>query len=117
MLSLDGSVVYKADSRAYNLHMPGRFIIGDVIRKARKERGWGQERLGGEALKFQIFGNEQKVNKSTISKIEGANPYTSELGVIWRVLAALNLSFTEVERLTGRPFRDTPVEKKRGRAG
>lgn len=83
-----------------------QFTIGDVIRKARKARGWDQQRLGEEAIRFQIFGNESKINKATISKLEGKNPYTSEFGVVWRVLATLGLTFGEVERTVGSPFLD-----------
>lgn len=117
MLTRADSGIYEADGIAYKVCMRGRFTIGDVVRKARKERGWDQTRLGAEAAKFQIVGDEGRVNKATISKIESGNPYTSELGVIWRVLAALDLSFAEVERASGSPFKDRPAsEKKRQRA-
>lgn len=109
MLSIDGSSVYAATVIAYNVRVR-KFTVGDVIRKARKDKKWDQERLGREALRFQISGDETKVNKATISKIEGKNPYTSEFGVIWRVLAALDLTFADVERLTGAPFIEAPGE-------
>lgn len=113
MLSTAGSDVYEASSVAYNGQVRGTFTIGDMIRKARKERHWDQQRLGEEALRFQIVGNEKKINKATISKLEGSNPYTSEFGVVWRVLATLGLSFTDVERIVGPPFL---VEHKAGPA-
>lgn len=115
MVTLGSSGIYGAGAIAYNQRMRGGFTIGDVIRKARNQRGWDQTRLGNEAAKFQITGEEGRINKATISKIESANPYTSELGIVWRVLAALDLSFADVERMTGRPFKDrVDGEKKRG---
>ena len=104
MLSIDGTCVYEPSRIAYNDGVRTGFTIGDVIRQARKRRGWNQERLGAETLRFKILGNEKPVNKATISKIEGADPYTSEFGVVWRVLAALDISFTEIEERVGSPF-------------
>jgi len=118
MLTVGGAEVYEPQNIAYNGAMRGAFTIGDVIRKARKDRKWDQERLGAEAVKFQITGREKKINKATISKIEGANPYTSEFGVVWRVLAALGLSFADIEQRIGSPFlehREAPTKTSMGR--
>lgn len=113
MLTNVGSGVYGAHYVAYNVRVPERFTIGDVIRKERKKRGWDQQRLGEEAAHFKIVGKETKINKATISKLEGPNPYTSELGVVWRVLATLGISFADVERLTDSPFLAQPQPKHR----
>jgi len=81
----------------------GAFTLGDVIRKARIDRRWNQARLGVEAAKFKLREDDVAINKSTVSKVEKA-PYTSEFGTIWRLLAALNLKFADVENRVGHPF-------------
>lgn len=77
-----------------------RFTVGDVIRKARHERRWNQQRLGTEAAKFALPGQHGPVDKGTVSKIE-RDPYGSKFGTVWRLLAALALSLTDVEREIG----------------
>jgi len=79
------------------------FTIGDVIRKSRMARRWSQTKLGEEAIHFQIGGGTKPINKSTVSKVEH-EPFTSELGTVWRLLAALNLTFADVEKRIGAPF-------------
>lgn len=84
-----------------------RFGLGDVIRNARKKRGWNQETLGEEAEKFTIPGHrERRINKSTVSKVE-RDPYSSKLSTVWRLLAALDLSFAHIEHDIA-----LPLEKK-----
>lgn len=113
-----GSEVYVAEVLAYNLRVRDPWTIGDVIRKARKKRAWDQQRLGEEALRFKITGHEQKINKATISKLEGPNPYTSEFGVVWRVLATLELSFADIEGRIESPFiqESAPAKTSTGRS-
>jgi len=82
------------------------FTIGDVIRKARSERRWSQTRLGKEAERLQIRAGTPPIDKSTVSKVE-REPYTSELGTIWRLLAALDLTFANVEDMVDVPFLKT----------
>jgi len=81
------------------------FTLGDVIRKARIARRWNQTRLGAEAAKFQLRARDVAINKSTVSKVE-KDPYTSEFGTVWRLLTALNLKFSDVEKRVGHPFTD-----------
>jgi len=94
--------------------MSGDFTLGDVIRKARQKRRWSQTKLGEQAAKFLIHEDDGQINKSTVSKIEN-DPYTSELGTVWRLLAALDLDFTDVEKRVGRPFLDS-IRRKAHRA-
>ena len=56
--------------------------IGNLIRRARKQRGWSQTRLGEKA----------GLRQETISLIETGNPAT-KLDTILAVLAALDLEF------------------------
>jgi HTH-type transcriptional regulator/antitoxin HipB len=56
--------------------------IGNLIRRARKQRGWSQTRLGEKA----------GLRQETISLIETGNPAT-KLDTIFAVLAALDLEF------------------------
>lgn len=56
--------------------------IGNLVRRARKRRGWNQTRLG------EMAGLRQE----TISLIENGNPAT-KLDTILAVLAALDLEF------------------------
>lgn len=79
-----------------------RLSVGDVIRKARDDRGWSQTRLGQEAERFQLQ-RASPINPNTISKIE-RDPYTSEFGTVWRLLAALGLTLADAERQIGSPF-------------
>lgn len=84
------------DKWAYNPSVPHEFTIGDMIRKARRSRRWSQTKLGNEAARFTIDRAQPRINKSTVSKVENA-PYSSELGTVWRLMAALGLTFCDVE--------------------
>jgi transcriptional regulator with XRE-family HTH domain len=97
--------------------MKPRFHVGDVIERARDQRHWNQEQLGKEAARFPLKGNAGPINKSTVSKIEN-DPFSSELGTIWRLLAALDLTFSDVERAVGAPFEEeSPPSEARTVAG
>jgi len=107
----------------YNARVPHDFTIGDVIRKARTSRHWSQTKLGSEAARFVIDETEKRINKSTVSKVE-KDPYSSELGTIWRLMATLGLKFTDVERKVSTPIVERaqageapPPAIKRRRAG
>jgi len=56
--------------------------VGNLIRRARKHRGWSQTQLGDKA----------GLRQETISLIETGNPGT-KLDTILAVLAALDLEF------------------------
>lgn len=101
--TIGDSSVYAAENVEYNLLMLPSLTIGDVIRKARRLRRWNQERLGKEAERYKIRGDEPKINKSTVSKVE-TDPYSSELGTVWRLVAALGLSLSEIEGEVSTPF-------------
>lgn len=102
MLTLDDTIKSSPTETGYNQMVPG-WTIGDVIRKERDARGWSQTRLGEEAEQIVLGGSPPtRINKSTVSKVEN-DPYTSELGTVWRLLAALDLTFTDVERRIGSP--------------
>lgn len=89
--------VYRRDAESYK-HAVARFGLGDVIKKARQARGWTQEELGKKAEEFILSGRRPvRINKNTVSKIE-TNPYSSEFGTVWRLVAALDLTFGEIER-------------------
>jgi transcriptional regulator with XRE-family HTH domain len=103
MLPITCTSGYGAGPGLYNWRVPSDFTIGDVIRKARLARRWSQTRLGIEAAHFQLGHGDTPINKSTVSKVEH-EPYTSELGTVWRLLTALNLTFAEVEKRVGTPF-------------
>lgn len=64
--------------------------IGNLIRRARKQRGWSQTRLGEKA----------GLRQETISLIESGNPAT-KLDTIFAVLAALDLEFKVGPRSKG----------------
>jgi HTH-type transcriptional regulator/antitoxin HipB len=64
--------------------------IGNVIRRARKRRGWNQTQLGERA----------GLRQETISQIESGNPAT-KLETILAILAALDLEFRIVPRSKG----------------
>lgn len=110
MLTGADTILYEATPPPYNCRVVERFTIGDVIRKARQAKRWSQTKLGVEAARFQLSeGTQQKINKSTVSKVE-KDPYTSELGTVWRLLATLNLTFSDVESRLGIPFTRSPGE-------
>jgi transcriptional regulator with XRE-family HTH domain len=102
MVRPDATSSYAASEDQYNW-LVHAFTIGDVIRKARIARRWSQTKLGQEATYFQFGSSTKPINKSTVSKVE-REPYTSELGTVWRLLAALRLSFAEVDKRVGVPF-------------
>jgi transcriptional regulator with XRE-family HTH domain len=79
------------------------FTVGDVIRAARREKRWNQQRLGAEAGKIRIDATDEKIDKSTVSKVE-RSPYSSRLSTVWRLLAALGLTFEDAEKRVGSPF-------------
>jgi HTH-type transcriptional regulator / antitoxin HipB len=64
--------------------------IGNLIRRARKKRGWSQSELGSKA----------GLRQETISLIETGNP-ASKLETILAVLAALDLEFQIAPRSKG----------------
>lgn len=100
----------------YNDGVPDTFTIGDVIRKARELRHWNQTRLGVEAKKFALRLGDKPINKNTVSKVE-KDPYTSEFGTVWRLVAALGLTLTDIDRRIGSPFlSDTELETQLGKA-
>src|SRR6266498_4083486 len=103
MLTVDSASGCTPSGGMYNLTVSSDFTIGDVIRKARIARRWSQTRLGEEAGRYQIGDAAGPINKSTVSKVE-RDPYTSELGTVWRLLIALNLTFAEVESRIATPF-------------
>lgn len=95
--------VYAVASGAYNESMPIPMTIGDVIRHARKARGWSQRDLGRAAAQFEIQ-QTGDIDPNTVSAVE-RNPYVSSVETVWRLLAAVGLSWTEVERQAGWPFK------------
>ena len=103
MVTISGGEVYEEPDGRYKQCVPGHFTIGDVIRKARMARKWNQERLGEEAAHYRLRPADVRVNKATVSKVE-TDPMTSELGTVWRLLAALDLTFADVEKRVGPPF-------------
>ncbi len=64
--------------------------IGNLIRRARKQRRWSQTQLGEKA----------GLRQETISLIEAGNPAT-KLDTILSVLAALDLEFRVTPRSKG----------------
>ncbi|MFN4281611.1 MAG: helix-turn-helix transcriptional regulator [Alphaproteobacteria bacterium] len=64
--------------------------IGNLIRRARKKRGWSQTELGAKA----------GLRQETISLIENGNP-ASKLETIFAVLAALDQEFRVAPRSKG----------------
>lgn len=67
--------------------------IGNVVRRARKRRGWSQTQLG----------ERTGLRQETISLIETGNPAT-RLETILAVLAALDLEFRLADRSKGQAF-------------
>lgn len=65
--------------------------VGNIIRRARKQRGWSQTQLGERA----------GLRQETVSLIESGNPAT-RLDTILAVLAALDLEFQIGPRSKGR---------------
>jgi transcriptional regulator with XRE-family HTH domain len=110
------STVYGDRLSRYNSAVPAHFTIGDVIRRAREAKNWNQTRLGKEAAKFQLEASATAtpIDKSTVSKVE-TDPYTSELETVWRLVSALGLTLSDVERRMGdTPFHvlDAPLERR-----
>jgi HTH-type transcriptional regulator/antitoxin HipB len=66
--------------------------IGNLVRRARRRRGWSQTQLGEKA----------GLRQETISLIETGNPAT-RLETILTVLAALDLEFRLAARSKGQP--------------
>ena len=66
--------------------------IGNLVRRARKRRGWNQTQLG----------EKTGLRQETISLIETGNPAT-RLETILAVLAALDLEFQLAVRSKGQP--------------
>jgi HTH-type transcriptional regulator/antitoxin HipB len=64
--------------------------IGNLVRRARRQRGWNQTQLGLKA----------NLRQETISLIENGNPPT-RLDTILAVLAALDLEFRITPRSKG----------------
>ena len=117
MLSIDDTRGYElAPLRYKGTAVTGHqeFSIGDVIRKAREARRWNQTRLGQEAARFLIRESDAAIDKSTVSKVE-RDPYTSELGTVWRLLAAVGLTFADVESRVSSPVKALPDEPRPGR--
>jgi len=79
------------------------FSVGDVIRKARKAKHWNQARLGKEAARFVLHHDQGPINVSTVVDVE-ADPYVRKVGTVWRLLAALGLTWADVEREIPSPF-------------
>lgn len=99
LLTRADTAIYGVTERRYTEPVRG-FTVGDVIRKARDDRGWKQERLGAEAALYPLGKQAGAINKSTVSKVE-RDPYGSKFGTVWRLLAALNLTLAEAERAIG----------------
>ncbi|MDF2096606.1 helix-turn-helix domain-containing protein [Aquibaculum arenosum] len=66
--------------------------IGNLVRRARKRRGWSQTQLG----------NKAGLRQETISLIENGNPAT-RLETILGLLATLDLEFRVTARSKGHP--------------
>ena len=101
MLTEGDTSSYEHSEGLYNWTVR-HFTIGDVIRKARVAGRLSQTQLGDAAALFQIDDGAAPINKSTVSKVE-RDPFTSELGTVWRLLAALHLTFGDVEKQIGSP--------------
>ena len=99
MITSAESEVYTHTNGLYTDSVRG-FTLGDVIRKARRDRRWNQERLGEEAGYFPLGQQTRAIDKGTVSKVE-RDPYGSKFGTVWRLLAALNLSLADAERDIG----------------
>jgi hypothetical protein len=112
MITIATTSSYGPSEDRYNWTVPHEFTIGDVIRKSRMARRWSQSKLGLQAAHFQIGDGDTPINKSTVSKVEH-EPYTSELGTVWRLLTALDLTFTDVEKSVGAPFILKAPERKK----
>ncbi len=128
MLTIGGTCVYRRDALAYKERVSVYFHLGDVIRRAREKRGWNQDTLGVEAGKYLLDPSETKINKATVSKIE-RSPYSSEIGTVLRLLAALDMTLCDAHEAMGgspvthkdaRPQKAAALERstvKRKRAG
>lgn len=101
--TIDVTSTCKTAEAGYNQLVPDEFTIGDVIRKARGLRHWNQTRLGKEAAKYGLHSDSKSIDKSTVSKVE-RDPYSSEFGTVWRLIAAVGLTLADVERRVTAPF-------------
>ena len=99
MLTPTESVAYGRGLRRYTEAVDS-WTVGDVIRKARIDRRWNQQRLGEEAAKFPLGDQVKAIDKGTVSKVE-RDPYGSKFGTVWRLLAALELSLGDAEQKIG----------------
>lgn len=117
MLTIDVRGICAGTDAVYKADVPTEFTLGDVIRKARVARRWSQGKLGEEATKFPLRADDIRINKNTVSKVE-REPYSSELGTVWRLIAALGLTFAEIEKRVDPPFVERPTvvagKRKRG---
>jgi HTH-type transcriptional regulator/antitoxin HipB len=64
--------------------------LGVTIRRARKQRGWTQDDLAVRA----------GISRRTLVALEGGNP-RGEIGIVVRVVAALDRELTITERSSG----------------
>lgn len=64
--------------------------LGATIRRARKQRGWTQGDLAARA----------GISRRTLVALEGGNP-RGEIGIVLRVVAALDRELTITERSSG----------------
>jgi transcriptional regulator with XRE-family HTH domain len=106
--------VYGPAPGAYNQSVTGKLHIGHVIRAARLSKKWNQTRLGEEAAKFITKPGQSAIDKSTVSKVE-TDPLSSELATVWRLIAALELTFADLEEEVGSPVVPAKSHSHRGR--
>jgi hypothetical protein len=102
-ITIEDASSYEPTAVGYKERVDDEFTIGDVIRKARQLRRWNQTRLGQEAAKYALRRTDGPINKSTVSKVE-TDPYSSEFGTVWRLIAAVGLTLGDVERRVDAPF-------------
>lgn len=95
--------VYGLGVGAYNYAQMRRWGMGRLIQEARRERGWNQATLGMEAGKVVVRKDRKPINANTVGDVE-RDPCGSKMETVVRILAALGLSFTELERQAGHSF-------------
>lgn len=109
MESRQGACIYREAGGRYNWRVSYELTIGDVLRKARQKKRWSQTALGKKAIEFPLPGRVVPIGKNTVSKAEN-EPWSSELGTIWRLLAAVGLTFTDVEKVVHPWGEKTPAQ-------
>lgn len=116
MITVGSTVSCGCSLVVYKCAVAPKVHLGHLIRLSREERGWSQEKLGTVAGGFKLTAKDKPINKSTISSLE-SDPFSSGVDTLWRVMAALGLSFADLEPKLDSPFIGKPRAPSEAKTG